>query len=127
MRSLRHLGLRPDHHVLAGELLHVDAHAAPVEAQLEAVVRHAELVHPRVGADLAQRLDGAVLEDAGALAGLDALARAGLEHHRVHTAQPQQVREHQPGGPAADDRDLGAVRGAHAGVSVVAAGGWASP
>ncbi len=107
------LGLRPDHDVAPGQLLHVDADAAPAEAQLEPVVGQPERVHALGRADLAQDVDGAVLEDAGPLAGLDAVARAGLEDHRVDPPGPQQVREQQPRRAAADDGDLGPV-GAHA-------------
>jgi hypothetical protein len=36
--------------------------------------------------------------------------RQPLEHHRVGAAQPELGRQHQPGGTAADDHDIGGDR-----------------
>jgi hypothetical protein len=44
---------------------------------------------------------------------LDVLAVAVLEHHRLDPVQMEQLREHEPGGPRADDADLGALGHRH--------------
>ena len=62
-----HLGLAVDHHLLAaGQPGQVDAHPAVVEGQLDALVGQALGVHALVHAGLAQQVDHALLQHAGA-------------------------------------------------------------
>ena len=54
-----------------------------------------------------QQIDRALLQHAGAHALGDVRAASLLEHDRLEALEVQQVREHEPGGPATDDPDLG--------------------
>lgn len=82
--------------------------AAPVEAQLDAVVREALAVHALRRARLAQYVDGALLQDPGALAPLDVRAVAALQDDGVDSGVVQEPGEEQPGGARSDDADGGA-------------------
>jgi hypothetical protein len=84
--------------------------AAPVEAQLDAVVDDALAVQALGHAHRAQQVDGALLEHACPDALLDILAAAGLEDDRVDALPMQQVRKRQTRRPSADDRYLRAHR-----------------
>ena len=55
----------------------------PGPLQVDAVVAQALAVQPLPHAGLGQQVDRALLEDAGADAGLDVVARPVLEDHRV--------------------------------------------
>ena len=77
-----------------------------LELQLDALVDEPLAPQPVADAHLDQQVDRALLEHAGADAALDVLAAARLEHDRLDPAQVQQVREHEPGRPGADDADL---------------------
>ena len=90
-----------------GQLEEVDAVAAPVEGQLDAAVGEALAVEAIGEPELAQQLDGRVLEHAGAHAVLDVGPVALLEHDAVDVARREQVGEHEPGRTGADDRHLG--------------------
>ena len=72
-----------------------------------AVMRMTFAVHPFAGAAIAQHLDGAEFEHAGA----DALQHIGfrlpLDDDAVDSMAVQQMGEKQAGRTAADDRDLG--------------------
>ena len=95
------------------QLAERDAVPLARELQRDAVVHDALAAHPLADAGGVQQVDGALLQHAGADAGLDVLAAASLEHHRLDAGQVQQLREHEPGRAGADDRDLrahGAVR-----------------
>ncbi len=82
--------------------------APPAEAQFGARMRHALLVHPRADAGLAQRLRGAVFQDAGAHPMLDVVTVAAFQDRRLDALQMKQLREEQPGRPRADDHHLSA-------------------
>ena len=61
-------------------------------------------------ARVAQELDGALLEHAGADPLLDVVAAAVLEHDRLDARTLEQPRERQAGRAGADDADLRAGR-----------------
>ena len=84
-----------------------DPVALAAEAQLDALVDQPLGVHPRAEADLVHQVHRRLLEHARAHALLHVLAVARLEDHRLDPAQLEQPAEHQPRGPASDDRHLG--------------------
>ena len=71
-------------------------------------MRHPFGIHPLADTGLAQRLDRAVLEHAGAHPCLDVGAVATFQHDRLDALQVQQLRQHEAGRSGADDRHLGA-------------------
>ena len=79
---------------------------AVVEAQVDAAVAQALAVHPLAHAGLAQHLDRALLQHAGADPRLHVLAAARLQDDRVDPVAVQQLPEQQPGRAGADDRHL---------------------
>ena len=87
--------------------------ALAVEAQLDAVVHEPLGVHARAEPDLVHQVHRRLLEHARAHALLHVLAVARLEDHRLDPPQLEQPAEHQPGGPASDDRHLGTHSGKH--------------
>ena len=84
-----------------------------VDGELDAAVGEALAVEALGEAELAQQLDGRVLEDAGPHAVLDVGAVALLEHDAVDVASGEEVGEHETGRTGADDRHLGLVGVAH--------------
>ena len=78
-----------------------------VEAQLDPVVHEPLGVHPLPEADLVQQVHRRLLEHPRAHSLLHVLAVARLEDHGLDPTQLEQPAEHQPGGSASDDRDLG--------------------
>ena len=106
----------------------------PVEGELDAAVGEALAIEAFGEPELAQQLDGRVLEHAGAHPVLDVGPVALLEHDAVDATGGEQVGEHEPGRAGADDRHLGLVGapiGAHDGSAVSAAargpGGGVAP
>src|SRR5262249_33700427 len=91
----------------ARELGERNAVRPTVETQLDAVVDETLAVEPVGEVELAEEVDGALLEDAGADAGLDVVARAVLEDDGVDAAAGEGMSEDEAGGAGADDRDLG--------------------
>src|SRR6476646_1305666 len=95
---------RPD------EAPEADAGALPTEPQGDAPVLVA------VGEDavgdprLDEQPDAVVLENPCAVGVLDRLDGAVVEHHGLDAREVEQVAQHEPGRPAADDRDLCAAR-----------------
>jgi hypothetical protein len=67
----------------------------------------------RAEADLVHQVHRRLLEHAGAHALLHVLAVAALDHDGLDAPKLQQAAEHQPRGPASDDRDLGTHKGEH--------------
>ncbi len=57
-------------------------------------------------AGLDEQTHAVALEDAGPVGGLDVAHRSLVEHEAVDPGPVQQVREHETGWTAADDRDL---------------------
>ena len=110
---LLHLGLPVDPHRAAGEVDEVEvvplAVPTVVPLQVDAAVLVALALEPVGQPDLAQQVDGRLLEDAGADPGGDVLLRPGLDHHRLDALAVEQVGEQHPGRPGPDDRDLGAL------------------
>jgi hypothetical protein len=114
---LDHLGLGPDPHAATGELVEVDVLALPVELQVDAAVLDPLGVHPGGQPELTQQLGDVVLEHPGPLAGLDVGTAAVLDDHRVDPGPGEKLAQQQPGGPGADDADLGPGHPrAHAGI-----------
>ena len=110
---LDHLGLGVHRHrPAAGQRGEVDAVRAAVEAQLDAGVDDALAVQALPGPARAQGVDGALFEDAGALAALDVGPVAALQHDAVDARVVQHAGEQQPRRAAADDAD-GGVHGSH--------------
>ena len=109
------VGLRVEPHRGADQLLEVDAVALAAEAQVDAAVPVAVGDHPLVAALVDARLGeqphAVALEDAGAVGRADLLDRAVVDHDALDARAVQQVRQHQPRGAAADDRDLRAGHG----------------
>ena len=69
--------------------------------------------------ELAEQVDGALLEHAGTDARLDVLAAAALEHDRLDARPFEQARQRQPRRPRADDADLRPHGGSTGGVPYV--------
>ena len=63
------------------------------EAQHDALVYEALPLHALPDAAIREQVDRALLEHSGADGGLDLLAGARLEYHRVDTLEVQQVRK----------------------------------
>ena len=63
-------------------------------------------VQPLAHARLGEEVDDALLEHPCADAGLDVLAAAVLENHRLDALEMQKLRERQARRPRADDRNL---------------------
>jgi hypothetical protein len=80
----------------------------PRELELDPVVDEPFALEPLPHPDLAQEIDGALLEDAGANALLDVLAAPVLEDDGIDPLQMEEVRQHEPGGTGTDDPDLSA-------------------
>ena len=107
----RDLGLAVDHHPLAGQRVQVDAVAAAVEAQVEAVVRQAFGVQPRADAGFVQQVHRHLLQHAGADAAEHVVGAALLDDDVVDAGLVQQRAEQQARGAGADDGNLGAHGG----------------
>ncbi len=106
----RRLPVRP--HRPAGMGLRVDKEGLAVLPDDEAaVMRMAFAVHPFASARIAQHLDGAVFEHAGADALQDISFGLPLEDDAVDSLSVQQMGQKQAGRAAADDRDLSAAHG----------------
>jgi hypothetical protein len=96
-----------------GQLEEVDAVADPVDRELDATVGEALAIEAIGEPELAQQLDGRVLEHAGAHPVLDVRPVTLFEHDAVDAAGGEQVGEHEPGRAGADDRHLGLVGAPH--------------
>ena len=103
---LHHLLLAIDGHALADELAEIDVVQGAAEAEIDAVVEHAFALHARAHADLDQEVARPLLDQSGADAALDIVAAAVLQHDGLDARQMQEMRQHQPGRPGADDTDL---------------------
>ena len=104
----RGLSVRP--HRPAGVRLGVDEKRIAVLPDDEAaVMRMTFAIHPFAGAGLAQNLDRAEFEHAGADAFQHIGFRLPLEDDAVDSVAVQQMGEEQAGRAAADDRDLSAL------------------
>src|SRR5699024_4818896 len=104
---LEHLVLGVEPHGPADEAGEVDAVAAAVEAQFDAVVPGPLGVDAGVDPGSGEQVDGALFEDPGADGALDLVAFAGLHDDGVDALGGEEVGEGQAGRARADDRDLG--------------------
>src|SRR5262245_49477877 len=73
---------------------------------MPAGVAHALALHARADAGLDQDIARPLLYQAGADAALDIVAAAVFQDDAVHALEVEKMRQHQPGGPGADDTDL---------------------
>ncbi len=85
----------------------VDAVPLAREQQLDAVMHQPLAAHALAEPGFVERVDGALLQHAGADPVLAILARARLDQHRVDALQAKKMGKQQPGGAGADNRDLG--------------------
>ena len=93
----------------------VDTVASSVKAQVDAVVLVAVGVHPVADAGIDDRLDHAVLEDAGPVRCLDLLSGSGVDGHVVDATLGEQVGKHQASRARTHDSDSGLDRRGHSG------------
>ena len=92
----------------AGELAERNAMALAVELELDAVVDDPLPLQAVADTGVDEEVRRALLEHTGADTMLDVVSAAVLEHDGLDAFAVKEVREHQPGGTGADDRDLGA-------------------
>lgn len=88
----------------------IDTVRPAVPAQLDAVVHQPLGVETPGGTGLAERVDGGLLKDSGALALLDVRAVLAFQDHAVDACAVQQTGEQETCRSAADDPD-GCVHG----------------
>ena len=91
---------------LADQLAEIDVVQRAAEAEIDAVVEHAFALHARADAGLDQQVARPLLDQAGADAALDIVAAAVLQDDGLDAREVQEMRQHQPGRPGADDADL---------------------
>src|SRR5262249_10201793 len=103
---LHHLLLAVDGHALADEIAEIDVVQGAAEGKMDAVVEHALALHARTDAGFDQQVARPLLDQAGADAALDIIAAAVFQDDAVHALEVEKMRQHQPGGPGADDTDL---------------------
>ena len=103
---LHHFLLAVDDDGAAGESGEIDAVTAAAEAQLDSMVREAFALQALADAGFDQKIDGALLQHAGAHTVLDVFAVATLDHDRVDAREMQQMRQQQAGRPRADNAYL---------------------
>jgi hypothetical protein len=80
---------------------------AAIEAEEDAVVDQPLTRQALPDADLAQQLDGALLQDTGAYPLLKVLLAAILQNHRFDSGAMQKLAQDQARGAGSDDPDLG--------------------
>jgi len=78
------------------------------EAKADAVMHETLAAHPHPDAGGVEQVGGPLLEHAGAHTLLHIRPRSRLDDDRLDALEAQQMREHEPRGTGADDRDLGA-------------------
>ena len=103
---LHHLLLAVDGHALADELAEIDVVQGAAEGKIDAVVEHAFALHARAGAGLDQEVARPLFDQAGADAAFDVIAASVFQDDALHALEVEEMRQHQPGGPGADDTDL---------------------
>jgi hypothetical protein len=77
------------------------------ELEVNAAVDEALALQSLGDPELVQEIDDALLEHAGADTVLDVVAVARLEHDALDACDLEQAGQREPGGPGADDADLG--------------------
>ena len=86
----------------------IDVVQGAAEGEMNSVVEHAFALHARADAGFDEEVARPLLDQTGADAALDVVAAAVFQDHALHALEVEQMRQHQPGGPGADDADLGA-------------------
>ena len=109
---LRDFRLAIDGDALPRHLLHVDVPAPPVERDEHAGMDEPCAIETLRHTEIAQNVDGSLLQHAGADARLDIGAVARFQDDVVDAGFMQQLAEQQPRGAGADDRDLCALHDA---------------
>lgn len=94
---------------LSGHALHVDVAAAAIERDEYAGMDETFAIEPLRDAEIAQDVDGSLLQHTGADTRLDIGAVAGFEDDVVDAGFVQQLPEQQPRGAGADNGDLCAL------------------
>ena len=103
---LDHLLLAVDGDALAHQLAKIDVVQRAVEAEMDAVVGQPFALHALADAGLDQQIARPLLDQAGADAALDIVAAAVLDDDGFDALEMQKMREHEAGGPGADNPDL---------------------
>src|SRR5207245_9054414 len=88
------------------ELAGIDVVQGAAEGKMDAVVEHALALHARANAGFDQKVARPLLDQAGADAALDIVAAAVFQDDALHALEVEEMRQHQPGGPGADDTHL---------------------
>ena len=83
--------------------------ALPAESKFDTVVDQALTLEAVAYAHFGEKLDGALLQHAGAHAFFDVLARVHFQHHGIDPIQVQKVRKNEPGWTGPDDTYLRAL------------------
>lgn len=95
----------------AGELEHIDAMAATIEAKFETVVDEAFASHAFANTGFVEQINRALFENAGTDTFFDVVAATGFHDDRLDSLKMQKVRKKKARGACADDSDLRAHRG----------------
>jgi hypothetical protein len=114
--------LAVDGDALAHQLAKIDVVQCLVEREMNAVVKHALMLHARAGSDLDEKIRRPLLEEPGADAVLDIRPAAILQYDGVDAGTMQKMREHEAGRTRPHDTDLHAHRAhllAERGVEIV--------
>ena len=90
----------------AGQRGHVNPMPAPRKRDVNAVVPHAFAHQPLADARVAEQVHRPLLEDAGADPIDHVFPGPVLDDDGIDSRTPEQVSEHQPGGPGSHDPDL---------------------
>jgi hypothetical protein len=99
-------GLAVDRHAAAGQGHEVDAPAATVNAEHDAVVDQALPVQALTDSSLVEQIHRPLLQDTGPDAAFDVRAAAALEDDALDAGQVQDLGEQQPRRAGAHDPDL---------------------
>jgi hypothetical protein len=103
---LDHLLLPVDGDALAHQFTKVDVVERAIETEMDAVVGQPLALHALADAGVDQQIARPLLDQAGADAALDIVAVAVLDDDGLDALEMQKVREHEAGGPGADDPNL---------------------
>src|ERR1700674_239668 len=90
----------------AGELRQVDPMSGPPKTKLNTVMHQSLPLQSISNARLHQKVDGALLEHAGANSLLDVVALMTLQNNRFDSLKVQKMRKHQARGTRSDNSDL---------------------
>ena len=99
-------GLAVDRDGLSRQLPEIDAKAPAVHGDLDAVMHQPVTMQPLGDPRPFQQVDRSLLQDAGADARFDIVARACFQDHAVDSLHLQQAGQQEPCRTGADDADL---------------------